>query len=232
MSIPRTSCTNLSYIDKICARAKYPLSIVNRLLEIVGDRILVGYDIGCTFGKTIESTPLGKRFTEGGSRCCVNAYHGYAHNFACQCKNHPNNIPGSGLEDFEGMERLFCESNLTAPVIRYCSKYRREQFLDLFLRRYDGDKYLYLGLMLLNNYKQALGIKKEYGAALDEICKRLGFSIADLDSWQITQAEFFSTNGKEPEADLHRVAYVELLQELRDARYVHDCIVQQTGFGN
>ncbi|KAF6741184.1 hypothetical protein DFP72DRAFT_995472 [Ephemerocybe angulata] len=170
-------------------QAKYPLSILNRALEVLGNGLLVGYDIGCAFEGTIKSTTLGTRFVESGSRCCVNAYHGYAHNYACQVKNHPNNIEGAGIEDLETMERFFSASNATAPVIRHASKYRRRMILDLFLKQHDKDKY----------------------ATRD-------------------QAAYFATLGKVPEKDLHKVAYVELLEELKDAE--HAAASKTSGFLN
>jgi hypothetical protein len=81
----------------------------------------MGYDIGCVFQKTISSSSLGTRFTESKSRCCVNAFHGYSHNFACQTQNHPNVIDGVGIEDLETMERVFSSSNQVAGVTRYAS---------------------------------------------------------------------------------------------------------------
>lgn len=122
-----------------------------------------------------------------------------------------------GLEDLETMERLFSASNALAPVIRYCSPFRRHQFIDLFLMQWDEDKYLALGLMLRNNYQQALTIITEQTPLLDEILVGLKASREDLDRWQGEQTVHFATTGKEPQEDLHRIAYVGLLQDLRDA---------------
>ena len=193
---------------------------MKRALEILGDRLLIGYDIGCAFDSTVRSTSLAQQFMLGGHRFCVPSYHAYAHNMVCQTANHPNNITGAGLEDFETQERLFSASNATAPVIRYSSKYHQRMFLDLFLQQYDREKYTNLGLMLFNNYQQALQIIKEGEPVLQSTIFSLGVSTGDLDMWQKEQAEFFATLGKVPERDLHRIAYVELLEELRDARYL------------
>ncbi|KAF6754506.1 hypothetical protein DFP72DRAFT_1068533 [Ephemerocybe angulata] len=198
-------------------QAKYPLSIINRALEVLGDKLLIGYDIGCAFEGTIKSTTLGKKFVDSGSRCCVNAYHGYAHNYACQVKNHPNNIEGVGIEDLETMERFFSASNATAPVTRYTSKYRRRMLLDLFLKQHDRDKYSTIGLMIRNNYQQALDIIRDGKPLLDRILSESGYTKSDLDNWQKEQAQYFSTLGKEREEDIYKVAYVELLQELSEA---------------
>ena len=82
-------------------RAKYPLAITSRALQILGPRLLQGYDIGCVFQKTVAASRLGPLFAETQSHCCVNAFHGYSHNFACQTRNHPNMIEG------EPLQRLF-----------------------------------------------------------------------------------------------------------------------------
>ncbi|PPQ79249.1 hypothetical protein CVT24_007507 [Panaeolus cyanescens] len=198
-------------------QAKYGLSFINRALSTLGPRLLIGYDIGCSFQKTIQSTTLGDKFVESGSRCCVNAYHGYAHNFPCQTANHPNNLEGCGIEDLETMERFFSLSNALAPVIRYASRFRRRQFLHLFLQQNDWDKYAALGVMLRNNYKQALDIIKDLVPVLERVVEQLGITTDDLDQWQQEQAHYFATLGKEPEENVFRVTYVELLKELQEA---------------
>ncbi|KAJ3504277.1 hypothetical protein NMY22_g17977 [Coprinellus aureogranulatus] len=198
-------------------QAKYPLSIIKRALDVLGSQLLVGYDIGCAFGSTIKSTILGKKFMDSGLCTCVNAYHGYAHNFACQCANHPNNIVGMGIEDLETMEHFFSASNTTAPVIQYATKYHRRKFLDLFFKQWDKDKYTNLGVMLRNNYKQALQIIQTQSPVLQSMLIDISAEEKDLDVWQAEQQTYFATIGKEPEVDIHRVAYAEMLIELRDA---------------
>jgi hypothetical protein len=105
-------------------RVKYPLSMVAKAMDTFGSHLLIGYDIGCVFGKTILSTLLGAWFQESGSRTCVNTFNGYSHNYKCQCKNYPNNITGVGLEDLETLERIFSSSNALVVVTRYASAYR------------------------------------------------------------------------------------------------------------
>lgn len=149
----------------------------------------------------------------------MNAYHGYAHNYYCQTQNHPNNIEGVGLEDFKTMERFFSGSNAAAGLIRHATKFRRSLYLDLYLKQADADKYLQIGNMLLGNYKQAHQIIRDEGLLLNEALEAEGITTADLDLWQSEQRQYFDSNlGKEPEEDLHRIAYVELLIEYADAR--------------
>ncbi len=97
---------------------------------------------------------------------CVNAFHGYSHNYACQAVFHPSRMVGMGLEDFETMERIFSTSNQLAGITRHMSAYRRRVYIDMFFKQWDEDKYLNLGLMLYNNYVQALGIVDSEGKAL------------------------------------------------------------------
>jgi len=204
----------------LLCRAKYPLAIMSRALQVLGPRLLQGYDIGCVFQKTIASSSLGPLFTDTQSRCCVNAFHGYSHNFSCQVKNHPNTIEGMGLEDLETMERVFSSSNAVAGVTRYASAYHRRVFIDMFFQQWDNDKYQNLGLMLFNNYKQALSIISDDGVAVEEALQSLEIQPADLEIWHHEQMEFFETISEESPWDVHAVAYVELLQELNSAEYL------------
>lgn len=104
--------------------AKYPLSIVAKAPDALGPHLLIGYDIGCVFSKTILSTSLSAKFLESGSRTCVNVFHGYSHNYTCQCKNHLNNIAGVGLEDLETLEWVFSSSNALVAVMWHALVYR------------------------------------------------------------------------------------------------------------
>jgi hypothetical protein len=74
--------------------------------------------------------------------------------------------------------------------------------------------------MLLNNYRQALSIIKDDGAAVEETVATMGITFADLELWHTEQTNFFETIGEESRWDVHAVAYVELLQELSSSEYV------------
>jgi hypothetical protein len=189
--------------------------MVAKAMDTFGSRLLIGYDIGCVFGGTILSSSLGSRFQESGSRTCVNAFHGYSHHYKCQCKNHPNNITGMGLEDLETLERIFSASNALAVVTRYASAYRRRMYIEMHFKQWDEDKYSNLATMLRNNYYQALNIIKDDGRAVDQAKRSLGVTDGELESWKVEQEEYFLTLGNEPEGKVQAIAYVELLQKLR-----------------
>lgn len=189
--------------------------MVAKAMDTLGPRLLISYDIGCVFGGTTLSTSLGAKFQESGSRTCVNAFHGYSHNYECQCKNHPNNIAGMGLEDLETLERVFSSSNALAVVTRYASAYRRRMYIEMHFKQWDEDKYSNLATMLRNNYYQALDIIKNDGHAVDEAKRSLGVTDEELESWKVEQETYFLTLGEEPETQVRAIAYVELLQKLR-----------------
>ena len=115
------------------------------------------------------------------------------------------------------MERVFSSSNAVAIVTRYASAYHRRVFIDMFFQQWDDDKYQNLGLMLFNNYRQALSIISDEGSAVAEAIQSLGIQSSDLETWHREQTEFFETVGEESPWDIHAVAYVELLQELDSA---------------
>ncbi|KAG6839861.1 hypothetical protein C0991_011015 [Blastosporella zonata] len=193
--------------------AKNPLAILARALATLGPKLLLGYDIGCEFEKTIHSSSLGALFKELDCRCCVNAFHGYSHNYLCQLTHHPNGIEGMGLEDLETLERVFSASNSLAPVTRYMTAYRRRVFIDLYFQHWDDDKYANLATMLYNNYKQALNIIEENTTQVNHVLALYNIDKAALVSLIAEERQYFQALGKRSEGDLHAIAYVELLEE-------------------
>lgn len=179
-----------------------------------------GYDVGCSFSGTVERSSLGSRFATQKSRLCVNAFHGYSHDYACQVKNHPTFIRGMGLEDLETMERIFSASNQLASVIRYATAYRRRVLIDQFFQQWDTEKYLNLGKMLYDNFRQARELIDELEIVVAEAMKSLNISQANLDQYTAEERVYLATLGKESPEDLHEIAYVEKLQELQSVTYV------------
>jgi len=64
----------------MCPSAKYPLAIVDRILNVFGPNVGIGYDIGCSFSKTIQSSSLATQAAALNIRFAVPSFHGYAHN--------------------------------------------------------------------------------------------------------------------------------------------------------
>ncbi|KAH9855188.1 hypothetical protein C2E23DRAFT_724520 [Lenzites betulinus] len=195
--------------------ARYPLATIAKALDVFEHCTMCGYDVGCSFLAMIQRSSLGKRFNDAGCRMCVNAFHGYSHEYSCQVQHHPNCIEGMGLEDLETMERIFSASNQLAPVIRYASAYRRRVLIDAFYQQWDEEKYLNLGKMLFDNYRQALGIIREQGIVVAEAMKSLGLTPEDLVKFAVEERAYLRSLGNESSQDLHQIAYVEGLEELR-----------------
>ena len=120
---------------------KYALAIVNKLLEVYSPDILLGYDIGCEFSKTLERSSLGTRAEQSRLSCIVPAFHGHSHNRTCQVHFHPLYFKGAGKEDFEGCERLFSESNALAAGTRLSSRFHRWQAIEQFLQFWNAAKH-------------------------------------------------------------------------------------------
>ncbi|KAJ7222792.1 hypothetical protein C8J57DRAFT_1440271 [Mycena rebaudengoi] len=139
--------------------AKYSLAIVDALLDAFGPKLGVGYDIGCGFGTTVCNSPLGKKAKDLKMKTLVGAFHGHAHNRLCQLEYLANYVPGMGLEDLEGCERLFSKSNFLARSVRYASIFHRKQTIVSYMSHHDDfESYANLSAFLVNNYWQAIEI--------------------------------------------------------------------------
>lgn len=207
-----------SYDLHYACRAKYPLAIIAKVIEVLPEKCLNGYDIGCEFEKTVRASSLGPAWMARGCRCCVNAFHGCSHNYWCQLNHHPNVIDGMGLEDLETLERIFSSSNQLASTTRYSSAYRRRLAIDQYFQQWDADKYSNISLMLYNNLIQAQKILQSDAEAMEEAMSAKNLSVDMLRAWHTDEREYFRTLGHEPPWDIHAMAYVENLQELRSVR--------------
>ncbi|KAL4079175.1 hypothetical protein J3A83DRAFT_4356133 [Scleroderma citrinum] len=163
---------------------KYPLAMVDKVLSL---------------STMINSTSLSSKFWALKSCMCIDAFHGYSHNY------------GSGLEDFETMEYIFSILNQLASITCYSSPYTHQLAINAFFRQWNEDCYLNLGQTLYRNYAQVLQIIQDETEAIEQAKISLGVSSEDLASWRNCH--------KESDWDTHAIAYVELLQKLRALKY-------------
>ena len=189
-------------------------------MDVFEDHLLFGSDISCSLQKTIRSSSLGPTFKEKNCKCIVNAFHGYSHNWACQKVNHPNIIAGLGIEDLETLERVFSASNAVAAVTRYSTASHRCIFINLFCQQWDDDKYLNLGNMIYGNYVQALEIIKTDEPALQHVLLSMNITLDEIEKWETEEVRYIEGLGHKPQGDVHTMAYIELLQQYRDAESV------------
>ncbi|KAK0437474.1 hypothetical protein EV421DRAFT_1907214 [Armillaria borealis] len=113
--------------DMVCSGelAKYPLAIVDQLLDLYGDDLGIGYDVGCKFGTTVLQSPLGEHAYALRFSSLVGLFHGHAHQCLCQTLFLATYVLGIGLKDLEGY-RFDTFQNLSAFL---CNNYR--QALDI-----------------------------------------------------------------------------------------------------
>ncbi|KAG1749355.1 hypothetical protein EDB19DRAFT_1893657 [Suillus lakei] len=102
---------------------KYPLAIINKLIDIFAEPFLYGYDIKCAFHSILQCSSLGPAGV-------VPGFHGHAHNQLCQVQHHSKFTLGAGKEDFKTCEQTFSELNALAPEIRNSTAFHRHQALD------------------------------------------------------------------------------------------------------
>jgi hypothetical protein len=126
--------------------AKYPLALVNRLIDILGSKVGCAYDIGCAFSKTLENSSLSDKAKDALFRLMVGAFHGHAHNRLCQLRWHPLYIKGTGHTEGEGCEHIFSSSNDLARSTRHASRFHRHQSIDEHFNFWDQDKYANLSM--------------------------------------------------------------------------------------
>ncbi|KAF8341848.1 hypothetical protein F5887DRAFT_887753 [Amanita rubescens] len=195
-------------------KAKYPLSIVHRLLENFGDRLGVGYDIGCRFKTTINNSALGPRARELQYTSLVGAFHGHAHNRLCQLSNLVTYIDGLGLEDLEGCERFFSKSNALASPTRYASVFHRRQRIAEYMRATDTyDTYANLSKFIVDNYQQALNILAGE-PALRASMKTFGYSASTFPKWLEEERAYLQSLPTEPLQETYEMDYYMHLVEL------------------
>ncbi|KAJ7027665.1 hypothetical protein C8F04DRAFT_1266767 [Mycena alexandri] len=174
--------------------AKYPLAIVNELLDAYGKKLGLGYDVGCHFEETIKKSNLSAKAKENMLKMLVGAFHGHAHNRLCQLKFLATYIHGLGLEDLEGCERFFSKSNEMAKVVRYSSRFHRQQEITGFIKHFDDfETYPNLSKFLCKNYEQALALLATE-ARLKLLMRKEGIeSFEEFDRWLVEEKEWLES---------------------------------------
>ncbi|KAJ6501407.1 hypothetical protein DFH09DRAFT_1335950 [Mycena vulgaris] len=198
--------------------SKYPLAIVNHLLNILGE-IALGYNIGCKLGKMVKVHPALKDLARDKNfRALVGAFHGHGHNRLCGLDNLMTYVEGVGLEALEGCESFFSKSNALASTTRYASRFHRQQAIATYLKHADTfDTYHGLTLVLCSKYRRALGIKSTH-VALRESMRELGVQSRDeFETWRAKEKAHLRTLSKEPEEETLEMEYFQKLVNLRDA---------------
>ncbi|KAG1733292.1 hypothetical protein EDB19DRAFT_1831013 [Suillus lakei] len=141
-------------MDMIQSRelAMYPLAVVARMLDVFGENLGGGYDIGCQFKTTLNNSSLGPLVHSLHHTCLV----------------------GLGIKDLETCERTFSKSNSLASALHYASIFHHQQAIDSYFD-HDDDFEVYgnLSNFLHSNYQQALNILVNGNAILLKVMQDL-----------------------------------------------------------
>ncbi|KAF7761157.1 hypothetical protein Agabi119p4_10566 [Agaricus bisporus var. burnettii] len=218
--------------------AKYPLSIVESLLDVFGSGIGGGYDIGCKFKTTLAGSELGPHAQSLGYTPLVGSFHGHAHNRLCQLSHLATYVKGLGLEDLEGCERFFLRSNALAASTRHTSPFHRQQqiveymkytdtfetsqnlslFTFFFIPVFSTQGFVNPGEFLVQNYCQALRIIEGESTLLKKMEKQ---GIQDgkvFEKWLEEERAYLKGLSQEPIEETMAMEYYQSLVDLKSCR--------------
>ncbi|ESK82955.1 hypothetical protein Moror_11811 [Moniliophthora roreri MCA 2997] len=198
---------------------KYPLLVVNRLIELYGPDIGLGYDIMCAFFKTLmQSQKLRDKVTKSRLVGVVPAFHGHAHNCKCQTSWHPQYMQGVGLEDFEECERTFSLSNNLASTTHLSTPFHRRQAIQEHFFFHDHDKHFASANFIYQNYCQALKRLETDVPVFERACQKLNLTPEACETFLEEEREHFNKVFEEPPNEAQTRDYAELLQKLWNAK--------------
>ena len=117
------SCSSSGALTYDYSSSKYPLTVINKLINTYGGNLLIAYDIGCSFDKTLHKSIIANKVATANVCCAIPSFHGWAHNCFCQLNYHPLYIQGTGIEDYEICEKMFSFTNGAASVTQHATGY-------------------------------------------------------------------------------------------------------------
>ncbi|KAJ3775255.1 hypothetical protein FB446DRAFT_638291 [Lentinula raphanica] len=198
--------------------AKYPFAILEKLFNVIGEDIAMGYDIGCGFGATIAKSPLGETAKRLHFTSLVGAFHGHAHSRLCQTSHLCTYIKGLGLEHLEQCEPWFSASNELASTVRHMNIFHRRQAIARYCYHQDNfEAYSRLSKFIVDNYKQALEIEATR-PALAKTMTDLGIpSVETFNQWLEEERDYLNSLKKEPPEETLQMEYYKKLVKLQDA---------------
>ncbi|KAJ7131812.1 hypothetical protein C8R43DRAFT_895516, partial [Mycena crocata] len=203
--------------------AKYPLAVIEELLDVFGMNIGAGYDVGCHFGTTVSNSELGELAEEKNLKCLVGSFHGHAHNRLCQLSFLATYVEGMGLEDLEGCERFFSRSNGLAKSCRYASRFHRQQEISTYVKHFDSfETYANLSKFLCTNYRQALTILKTEPALATWMRQEGVNDFAEFHQWLLEEKAYLLSlkNAPKTSNETLEMEYVQKLVNLSASQCV------------
>lgn len=80
------------------------------------------------------------------------------------------------------MERVFTPSNAIVRLTHHATAFHLRVYLDLHFKVWE-ERYLNVGRMIFNNYRQALDIIEKQSLELSDTLDSLGIGISELEAW-------------------------------------------------
>ncbi|KAG2342576.1 hypothetical protein BDR05DRAFT_976453 [Suillus weaverae] len=114
--------------------AKYPLSVVTKLLDAFGMDLGSSYDIRCQFKTTLDNSTLGPCACSLHHTFLVGAFHGHSHKCLCQLYYLATYVSGLILEDLE-----------TSSTLCYASVFHCQQLITTYFE-HNNEYEVYLSL--------------------------------------------------------------------------------------
>ncbi|EJC97540.1 uncharacterized protein FOMMEDRAFT_32484 [Fomitiporia mediterranea MF3/22] len=134
---------------------------------------------------------------------------------------HLQYIDGTGLEDFEGCEQVFSESNRVASITCHTSKFHCKQTILQHFTWWNSDKFTELSRFIMNNYRQALYNTESLTIELTRAKTELGIdSDNDFLKWHTEEEMYLKAlkSGKPSKTEELEQQYVSLLKRHSDAK--------------
>ena len=120
--------------------AKYPLAVVQELLDVFSMKLGARYDIRCHFDATVCYSQLGDQARVNKLKCPVGSFHAHVHNRLYQLSFLATYVEGMGLEDLKGCKRYFSRLNTLAKSCRYASRFHQQQEIMTYTKHFDSFK--------------------------------------------------------------------------------------------
>ncbi|KAK1218119.1 hypothetical protein PQX77_019197 [Marasmius sp. AFHP31] len=196
---------------------KYPLVVIRRLLNAYGKELGIGYDIMCTFYKTLlRSEKLRSDVLAFKLQGVVPSFHGHAHNRKCQLDWHPMYLEGVGLEDSEESERTFSGSNKLASTTCLSNEFHWLQALLEYFAFHDEDKHA------ASELSSSPSRATTDVPLFEEACIHLSITHENCEQFLKAGREYFNKPLEDQGEDVEQIEYAELLRRLWSARKASD----------
>ncbi|KAF8236644.1 hypothetical protein L208DRAFT_1185011, partial [Tricholoma matsutake] len=171
----------------------------------------LGYDIMCAFIKTIARSSLSAKMVAFHLQGVVPAFHGHAHNQACQVYWHPMYVEGVGLEDFKKCECTFYKSNELASVTHLATPFYCQQQIDEHFHFHNLDKHAASGNFIFQNYHQALEQIQANREHLNSLTSKLSTTSKDYEAYLTSEHECLWNLCVEPPEVVEMADYIDHL---------------------